>query len=177
MDKKFLWSLGVVAVLVVVVHAFHGTPGRLTEQTATQVNVAPPFDPLNTTYTIDGQTVTLKNGSSSMPAAPGSASLVTTSIFGQPASGDLNGDGKADAAVMLVQNTGGSGTFFYIAAVINGGIEGTNAILLGDRIAPQNIQIEKGRIVVNYATRKSGEPMTAQPSVGVSRYFKYSVSQ
>lgn len=49
---------------------------------------------------------------------------------------------------------------------------GTNAILLGDRIAPQNISIDKGKIMVNYAARKQSEPFTVQPSVGITRYFE-----
>jgi hypothetical protein len=43
---------------------------------------------------------------------------------------------------------------------------------LGDRIAPQNISINNGLIVVNYAERKSGEPMSAQPSIGVTKTFR-----
>ncbi len=133
------------------------------------------FDPLNATYTVGGQPVTLVAGKAATPAAPGSAENVTTTVFGQPASGDLNGDGKADAAVLLVQDSGGSGTFYYVAAAINvaSGTEGTNAILLGDRIAPQNITVQNGRIVVNYADRNPGEPMTTAPSVGVTKYFSW----
>ena len=33
--------------------------------------------------------------------------------------GDLDGDGKEDAAVLLVTSTGGSGAFRHLAAVIN----------------------------------------------------------
>ncbi|HRH21982.1 MAG TPA: hypothetical protein PLJ58_02155, partial [bacterium] len=47
-----------------------------------------------------------------------------------------------------------------------------NAILLGDRIAPQTTEWLDGEIVVNYAERKAGEAMTVSPSVGVSRYFQ-----
>jgi len=80
---------------------------------------------------------------------------------------------EADAAVVLTQDSGGSGTFYYVAAAINtgSGTVGTNAILLGDRIAPQNILIQNGEIIANYADRNPGEPMTTSPSVGVSKYF------
>ena len=141
-------------------------------------NTAVSFDPLNATYTIEGQPVTLVDGKSSVPAAPGSATQVTTLVFSEPASGDLNNDGKPDAALILVQNPGGSGTFYYAAAAINtpGGAVGTNAILLGDRIAPENISIANGKIVANYADRNPGEPMTAAPSLGVTKYFSYNGS-
>lgn len=136
------------------------------------------FDPSNATYTIDGQAVTLVNGKAEAPAAPGSAEQVTTAIFGQPVQGDLNGDGTADSALMLVQDSGGSGTFYYAAAAINAtsGAQGTNAVLLGDRIAPQNLQIQNAEVLVNYADRKPGEPMSATPSVGITKYLKYNGS-
>lgn len=131
------------------------------------------FDPVNATYSVNGQPVTLVGGKAATAAAPGSAETTTTMIFGEPTSGDLNGDGKADAAVVLTQDSGGSGTFYYVAAAINtgSGTVGTNAILLGDRIAPQNILIQNGEIIANYADRNPGEPMTTSPSVGVSKYF------
>ena len=130
-------------------------------------------DPLNATYVVDGQSIKLTNGGASMEVAPGSAAKITTMVFGTPVGGDLNGDGKEDAAVVLVQNPGGSGTFYYVAAAINRGnaTQGTNAISFGDRVAPQTLEINNGKIIMNYADRKPGEPMTVQPSVGVSRYF------
>ena len=98
---------------------------------------------------------------------------ITTMIFGQPVNGDLDGDGTADAAVIIVQNLGGSGTFYYVAAAINtgNGAEGTNALLLGDRVAPQNIEILNGEIIANYADRNPGESFAVPPSRGVSKYL------
>ena len=131
------------------------------------------FDPLNAAYTVNGQPVYLLNGLSQTQAAPGSASLVTTRIFGEPVSGDLNGDGRPDAALLITQDGGGSGTFFYVAAALAEGATtvGTNAFYIGDRVAPQNISIKDGVITVNYADRAAGEPMSTPPSVGVSKYF------
>jgi hypothetical protein len=127
----------------------------------------------NSTYTIDGQPVTLVNGVSHAPAAPGSASQVTTTYFGNEATGDLNGDGVPDIAFLLTQNSGGSGTFYYAAVALKTpqGYQGTNAVLLGDRIAPQTTEIRNGELIVNYADRNPGEPMTTQPSLGVSKYL------
>ena len=45
---------------------------------------------------------------------------------------------------------------------------------MGDRIAPQTTEFRNGEIIVNYADRKSSDPMSASPSVGVTRYFKVS---
>jgi len=127
------------------------------------------------TYVIENQPVTLKGGMATSSAAPGSAAQVVTRIFGNEAAGDLNGDGVPDEAFILTQSTGGSGTFYYVAAALEGapgGPVGTNAVLLGDRIAPQTTEIKDGEIIVNYAVRAAGEPMTARPSLGVSKYLK-----
>ena len=75
---------------------------------------------------------------------------------------------------LITQDPGGSGTFYYVVAALRDdkGYTGTNGILLGDRIAPQSTVIQDGLIIVNYADRKADEPMTADPSVGVSKFLK-----
>lgn len=153
-------SLGAIILAAIFSYAALRDSGK------TSLNSITPsaFDPLNATYNIENTSITLVNGRSTDNL---------TSVFGVPTLGDLNNDGKDDAAFILTQNTGGSGTFFYLASAINSptGTFGTSAFLLGDRIAPQNIEIKDEQIIANYADRKPGEPMTAQPSVGVSKYF------
>lgn len=131
-------------------------------------------DPRNATYTIDGKTVTLVNGRAESEAAPGSASKVVTQYFGNEAKGDLNGDGVADIGFILTQNSGGSGMFFYAAAAIKttGGYRGTDAVLLGDRIAPQPSEIRDGKLLLNYAERAPGESFAVRPSHGKSLWLK-----
>lgn len=133
----------------------------------------PIFDPLNATYNIDRKAVKLQNGKAEQEIVPGSSAKLITQVFGQPSFGDLNADGLNDASLIVAQDTGGSGTFFYVAVSLNnnGAVNGTNAILLGDRIAPQNMTINNGEVVVNYAERKSGEPFTTPPSVGITKKF------
>ena len=123
---------------------------------------------------VEGQTVTLVGGAAETAAAPGSATKIVTRYFGNDATGDLNGDGAPDVAFLITQSRGGSGTFYYVVAALKTatGYSGTNAVLLGDRVAPQTTQINAGELIVNYADRKPGEPMTASPSVGVSKYMK-----
>ena len=84
---------------------------------------------------------------------------------------DIDGDGLEDMVFLITQDTGGSGTFFYAVGALkrDGGYEGTHAVYIGDRIAPQSTEKGEGRqIVINYADRKPGEPMSARPSVGKS---------
>jgi heat shock protein HslJ len=122
-------------------------------------------------YEIEGSQVLLVKGVSEVEAAPGSATKIVTRYFGNEAFGDLNGDGKEDVAFVLTQNPGGSGTFFYIVAALrtDSGYTGLNAVLLGDRVAPQSTSIDNGMVVANYADRKPGEDFTTQPSVGVTK--------
>ncbi len=131
------------------------------------------FDPKNATYIVEGTTVTLVNGESEIEAAPGSDSKVTTKYFGNGAVGDLNGDGVPDTAFLITQNGGGTGTFYYVVAVLNanGGFTATDAFFLGDRIAPQTTEIQDGQLIVNFADRGPGKPFTAEPSLAVSKYL------
>lgn len=120
-------------------------------------------------FVIDGTPVTLINGVSIVKATPDSASSVTTKYFGNEVKADFNNDGIQDSAFLVTQNAGGSGTYYYVATSLGG-----PALVLGDRIAPQSTELVNGKIVVNYADRKAGEPMTTSPSVGMSRYFVWS---
>jgi hypothetical protein len=130
-------------------------------------------------YVIEKQEVCLNNGWLEVEAAPGSTTKIKTSVFGRPVYGDLNADGHNDAVMFLIQNSGGSGTFYYVAAAlnVNGDFTGTNAICLGDRISPQNIEIRDGVIIANYADRKRGEPMTTAPVIGHSRHMVFNKNQ
>lgn len=122
-----------------------------------RVEVAP--DQKHATYIVEGKRVALGGA---------------YSYFGNEAVGDLNGDGKDDIAFLFVAQPGGSGSFYYVAVAlaVQGGYRGTNAMLLGDRIAPQTTRIQDGVLTVNYADRKSGEPFSARPSVGISKFFR-----
>jgi hypothetical protein len=121
-------------------------------------------------YLIDGKSIALGNEG--------------TKYFGNEVRHDLNDDGREDVAFLLTYEPGGSGTFFYVAAALNtpDGYAGSEAFLLGDRIAPQSTNIDEGLtargtyrqnvIVVNYADRLPGEPFTTSPSIGKSVWLK-----
>ncbi len=149
------------------------TPTGIATTTPFPTVIATP-DYKNTTIEVEGIPVQLINGESEVASAPGSASKIITRYFGNEAFGDLNGDSRDDTAILLTQNSGGSGTFFYVVVALrtSSGCLGTNAVLLGDRIAPQTTSIEDGMLVVNYADRKPDESFATQPSVGVTKYLK-----
>lgn len=172
-------SIVLIVIILLVVGFFFLRP---------KISVAPittlGSDPKNATYEIEGKKVTLTNGLAETETTPGSTTKIITKYFGNEVRHDLNDDGREDVAFLLTQETGGSGTFFYLVAALNTptGYAGSQGFLLGDRIAPQTTDIDEGQtvegrtrqnvIVVNYAVRKPGEPFTTPPSVGKSIWLK-----
>lgn len=118
----------------------------------------------NATYQgIYDQPVALTDGKyEGEPFVEGGASRPTV-IFADPfaAFGDLNGDGVEDAAVILVESSGGSGAFIYLAAVINQNGQPVNVAttFLGDRVQPASASIQDGEIVFQGATHAPDDPM------------------
>jgi hypothetical protein len=115
-------------------------------------------------YEIDGERIKIKDD---------------IKYFGNNLKTDLNNDGREDIVFLITRQSGGSGTFYYVLSALNmkQGYIGSDGYFLGDRIAPQNIEVsknpnQKNVIVVNYADRLPNEPMSTQPSVGKSVYLK-----
>lgn len=134
--------------------------------TTDQVDIAAQ-SPLHATYLIEGQAVSLVHGRCERPAAPDSAIIASTAVLGRPVTGDLGGSGGEDAVVLLTHDPGGSGVFYYLAAAIREDhrYQGSNAVLLGDRIVPRDIKISHRVVVVRYADRRPDEPMSAYPTI------------
>jgi hypothetical protein len=133
----------------------------------------PHIDALNTSYLIDGRPITLTNGVSEIEIVPGAASKTRTVAWGQPVTGDLNGDGVEDAVLIVSQNSGGSGTFYYVVVALrdraSGAMTGTNGVLLGDRIVPKNLFITGGTIMAMYDDRERDDPMSTTPYIGITK--------
>lgn len=143
-----------------------------------------PFDARNSSFKVEGAPVTLTGGVAVTELASMPDVKITTRYFGNELRHDLDNDGREDAVFLVTQDGGGSGTFFYVVAVLNtaNGYVGSDSYLLGDRIAPQSTNMDEGVtlqgtmrdnvIVVNYAVRRPEDPMTAAPSVGKSVWLK-----
>ncbi len=174
--KKIL--TGVVIGIAILIVAFYAFNSYIYNEK--QADTAADYK--NAEYHIDGSSVLLRDGVAVVESAPGSASETTTQYFGNEYVTDLNNDGRMDVVFLLTQETGGSGTFYYVVAALNteAGYIGSDGYLLGDRVAPQTIEASPNPrhvnvIVANYMDRASGEPMTTSPSVGKSAYLKLDI--
>jgi heat shock protein HslJ len=191
MNKQPLIIGGILLLIVIVGYTMSSSSSSsVTDKAAVPSSPSSPvgqvagaISPKHATYMIDGIATTLIDGVATTSARPDSSSILTTRYFGNEALMDLNGDSREDVIFLLTQEGGGSGNFYYVVAALNTetGYIGSHALFLGDRIAPQTTEVSmnpahKGVFVINYADRAKGEPMTAKPSVGVSRYFKLDVN-
>jgi hypothetical protein len=99
--------------------------------------------------------------------------MLRTRVVGKPAQGDLDGDGDEDAVLWLLQETGGSGSFHYLAAVMRepDGYVGTTAVFLGDRLRRNLLLIDR-RVVAAFMLKRHGNaPMASAPSLPERRFF------
>lgn len=173
--KIFIYIVLIIAVLV---GGFYALSNYIYNEKQADVEPSPMetgtvSNYKDATYVIEGQAIKLTAGFSEIEISADAESKLTTQHFGNEAFGDLDGDGAEDAVFLLTQDGGGTGIFYYVVVALKkpDGYIGTNAVFLGDRIAPQTTEIRDGKIIVNYAERKEDEPMTAQPSIGVSKYL------
>lgn len=157
--KSTSWWIAILVLPAVAAHA----------QASIDCRSAHVFNPANATYLIEGDTVTLSNGARSQPAGPGSHTMHKTKLIeGAQVCGEF--DGQPVAVVLLSDDPGGSGGYFYLAAVPTDG-QSFPAVLLGDRVLPKSVVIEKNLIVVTYLDHAADAPMAAPPSVNTVRRF------
>ena len=83
--------------------------------------------------------------------------------------GDLDGDASDEAAVLLGENSGGSGSHLYLAvvAVRRGSVENLATALLGDRLQVRSLQVADRRVRIDLLEHGPGDPACCptQPAV------------
>ena len=131
-------------------------------------------------YGILEQPVTLVGGQfEGEPIIEGGASRTMVNLLSQPvAYGDLDNDGQPDAAVVLVSNSGGSGTFVYLALVQprDGALENVATSFLGDRVQVKSLSIEGDRLIATLLSHAPDDPACC-PSQEETRLFRLSGEQ
>jgi hypothetical protein len=106
-----------------------------------------------------GETVRLANGK--YDSDPSAENIIHAVLLDSIAFGDLNGDGVEDAAVLFSENSGGTGDFISVVAVLNqnGAPVQSADRLIDDRAKINGISIANGRIVVDAVIHGVGDPL------------------
>lgn len=117
--------------------------------------------------------VTLVNGRFEAATGAGTTQKITVALAEQIASGDLNGDGRLDAAVILATNTGGTGVFKDLHVVLNreGQAVDVAAMPLGDRVQIKALTIQDDMIVVDMITHGPKDALCC-PTVQVVQTYR-----
>lgn len=131
--------------------------GAVPESASAPPGDAPSLDTLkNAAYRgIDDakQPIRLRDGRwAGPPVAPGSATVPRLELVNDyVARGDLDGDGRDEAVVVLAHSPGGSGTFFYVAVVSQRQGRAVNlaTALLGDRVQVRSLRVVDRRLLVD----------------------------
>jgi len=121
----------------------------------------------------DDGAITLVNGRyEGEPYVEGGATRLVVTLFSPLAFGDLEGDGVDDAAVILVADPGGSGTFYSLEAVRNESGEPAHlaSYALGDRAQIRSLEIEGGQIALEMVTHGPDDPMCCPTQIVRNTY-------
>lgn len=119
---------------------------------------------------------TLHNGKFEAPPDPPGSGIRPSATLDQNhfGSGDLNGDGKLDAAAVVWEYGGGTGTsaLLYVVDDILGGRRCTHSIDLGDRINLSRVDVvDPSTVLVEFQTHAPGQGMAEVPTQSVARKF------
>lgn len=90
------------------------------------------------------------------------------STFITGTSGDLNGDGLLDGVAVLATNTGGTGFFYTVHAILadgDGGFSDVGNVFIGDRVAVTGVEVSGPTIEVSRLIRADDEPFVAEPTI------------
>lgn len=81
--------------------------------------------------------------------------------------GDLNADGLDDAAMVLAENTGGSGSFYSLVVIFSreGKYQQAPGLLIDDRPIINSLSINNGKVTADVVVHGPNDPM-ANPTQG-----------
>jgi hypothetical protein len=175
-------TLGLVALLAggILTVAGPGTGARLAPahpappaQAAVVLQTIREADLWNGRYELpDIGVFQLRDGAFEARYGPG-ASEVNRVAFVAGTVGDLTGNGGQDAAVVLTVNTGGSGQFRQLVAILNlaGTREQLPAVPLGDRVLVEALAIDERAVRVRLLTHGPDDPLCC-PTVAETQVYR-----
>ena len=121
-------------------------------------------DPANAGYYI---LYTLINGELEQPIEE--SNLVNKfKLLDFKATGDINKDGTDDVAVVLTNDTGESGTFYYLSIFTSGTPVVENTYNFGDRVVVKDLTFTDGKFQVSYLDRSPDQDITSEPSIEIT---------
>ena len=158
------------AATVTPLPAFTLVPGA----TGTPVGAALTVDALRNmefNLPVSQKTVRLVDGK--YEAGSGADYLLVTIVAGPVAFGDMNGDGLADAAVILGENNGGSGDFESLVVVFNQGGVPTQwaAAQIGDRVKVNSVAINGQLVALDMLAQGPNDPLCC-PSLAETQTYR-----
>jgi hypothetical protein len=88
---------------------------------------------------------------------------LSVELLSQSVLGDLNNDGKNDAAVLLAENTGGTGVFVSLIGFLatDNGFTQSSAVLIDDRPVINAVTIADGIVTVDAVIHGVNDPMVS----------------
>jgi len=114
----------------------------------------------NGTYFLPNPQKTFKLVNGIYSEGSGLLDQYTVGMQNEVAFGDLNGDGVNDAAVLLAENTGGSGVFVSVVAILN--VNGTPSQAgqaeIGDKVQVNSMAIDSDAIMLDTVVHGPNDP-------------------
>ncbi len=174
--KTQIRLLALLIVTIVIVACNPKAEDQIDQPQASETNPSLTLQQLqNAEYRIrsDDDTFQLTDGEYRKKYEPDSASERILKLSNS-AAGNLDDTGGEDAVVILIDNPGGSGTFYHLFAFINQNGKPFNlaTIFLGDRITVEGLAIKKKEIVVNLLTRGDDEAMASESTLEITRKYR-----
>ncbi|MET0659612.1 MAG: hypothetical protein ABW110_15810 [Steroidobacteraceae bacterium] len=116
--------------------------------------------------------VQLKNGVFEAQEAGDPTAHLVVRLTDHMAEGDLDGDGRSDAAVILESDSGGSGSFMDLAAVLNkpNGPESVAVTDLGDRTEIRHMAFADGKVRIELIGHGPDDPVCCPTQVQQREY-------
>ena len=156
-------ALLLVAILIVACEA--GSPDTPTETDLERATYL--------TENTEMGTATLEDGEFRQPVVPGSASELVIRL-GKWELGHIDEGEDVDTAAITIEDPGGSGTFYYLHALVNseGELRDASVAFLGDRVQIEGVSIHDQTITVAMLDRGPDAPFAEPPAIPVIRHFR-----
>lgn len=156
-----------IALIVIFISGHH-------DASAPSEPSAPAFDAKNSSFSIENMPVQLVNGKHVAELQAIRGAKIETNYYGKDIQGDINNDGKDDHAFFVTQTSGGTGWFFYVILDLasGDGYAPLSTSIIGDRIAPESLEMRDSKLYVNYLDRKPSEAMVTEPTVHTTKVFQ-----